>query len=154
MRSVNVPMVPQVPAVLRGLIGVLALLCGATAAWAQAPVEYRLSFPEPEHRWMQVEVTFREVPPGPLHVRMSRTSPGRYALHEFAKNVFDVRLRDGKGTALTPERPDLHQWDVGGHDGTVVVSYRVFGDRIDGTYLAVDSTHAHMNMPATLMWAR
>ena len=61
---------------------------------------------------MQVEVTFSEVPPGPLQVRMSRTSPGRYALHEFSKNVFDVRVHDGKGNALTPARPDLHQWDV------------------------------------------
>ncbi len=103
---------------------------------------------------MQAEVTFREVPAGPLQVRMSRTSPGRYALHEFAKNVFDVRVRDGRGTTLTPARPDLHQWTITGHDGTVVVSYRVFGDRIDGTYLSVDSTHAHMNLPATLMWAR
>ena len=84
---------------------------------------------------MQVEVTFRDVPAGPLQVRMSRTSPGRYALHEFAKNVFDVRVRDGKGNALTPARPNLHQWDVAGHDGTVVVTYRVFGDRVDGTYL-------------------
>jgi predicted metalloprotease with PDZ domain len=113
-----------------------------------------LTFPEAEHHWMQVEVTFRDVPAGPLQVRMSRTSPGRYALHEFAKNVFDVRVRDGRGNALTPERPDLHQWTVAGHDGTVVVSYRVFGDRTDGTYLGVDSTHAHMNLPATLMWAR
>ncbi len=103
---------------------------------------------------MQVEVTFSEVPPGPLQVRMSRTSPGRYALHEFSKNVVDVRVRDGKGTALTPARPDLHQWTVTGHDGTVVVTYRIFGDRTDGTYLSVDATHAHMNMPATLMWAR
>lgn len=103
---------------------------------------------------MHVEVTFSEVPTGPLQVRMSRTSPGRYALHEFAKNVFDVQVRDGKGGALTPTRPDLHQWNVAGHDGTVVISYRVFGDRVDGTYLSVDSTHAHMNMPATLMWAR
>ena len=85
---------------------------------------------------------------------MSRTSPGRYALHEFSKNVFDVTMRDGKGTPLTPTRPDLHQWNVTGHDGTVVITYRVFGDRIDGTYLSVDATHAHMNMPATLMWAR
>jgi predicted metalloprotease with PDZ domain len=132
----------------------MVVLVTAAAAFAQAPVEYRLSFPEPEHRWMQVEVTFRDVPAGPLQVRMSRTSPGRYALHEFAKNVFDVRVRDGKGATLTPIRPNLHQWNVAGHDGTVVVSYRVFGDRIDGTYLSVDHTHAHMNMPATLMWAR
>ena len=96
--------------------------CVSAPCPAQAPVSYRLSFPAPEHRWMQVEVTFSDVPSGPLQVRMSRTSPGRYALHEFSKNVFDVRVRDGKGTALTPARPDLHQWDVAGHDGTVVVT--------------------------------
>jgi predicted metalloprotease with PDZ domain len=140
---------------MKHIVLTLTLLVATfTPAFAQAPVEYRLSFPEPEHRWMQVEVTFRDVPAGPLQVRMSRTSPGRYALHEFAKNVFDIRIRDGKGGALTATRPDLHQWTVDGHDGQVVVSYRVFGDRVDGTYLSVDSTHAHMNMPATLMWAR
>lgn len=138
-----------------GMAAVLALM--AVAAGAQGvgtPVAYRLSFPAPEHRWMQVEVTFANVPAGPLQVRMSRTSPGRYALHEFAKNVFDVQVRDGKGTRLTPARPNLHQWDVDGHDGTVVVTYRVYGDRTDGTYLSVDASHAHINMPAALMWAR
>ena len=136
------------------VIALFSLVVSVSAALAQAPVEYRLSFPAPEHRWMQVEVTFREVPSGPLAVRMSRTSPGRYALHEFAKNVFDVEVRDGKGNAPAVTRPDLHTWQVAGHDGTVVVTYRVFGDRVDGTYLSVDATHAHMNMPATLMWAR
>jgi predicted metalloprotease with PDZ domain len=34
------------------------------------------------------------------------------------------------------------------------VNYKVFGDRLDGTYLAVDSSHAHINMPAAIMWAR
>jgi predicted metalloprotease with PDZ domain len=130
---------------------VLSLAAGAAA---QGPVSYRLSFPEPEHRWMLVEATFTDVPAGALQVRMSRTSPGRYALHEFAKNVFDVRVRDGKGNALIPTQPDLHQWNVTGHDGTVVVTYRVFGDRVDGTYLGIDATHAHMNIPASLMWAR
>ncbi len=132
--------------------GALALL-PAAAAQAQAPVAYRMSFPSPEHRWMQVEVTFPDVPAGPLPVRMSRSSPGRYALHEFAKNVFDVQFKDGKGRALTPGHPNLHEWDVTGHDGTVVLSYRVFGDRTDGTYLSVDATHGHLNMPASLMYA-
>ncbi len=123
-------------------------------AWAQAPVEYRLSFPAPEHRWMQVEVRFAAVPAGPLQVRMARTSPGRYALHEFAKNVFDVSVVNGKGQPLTAARPDPHQWDIAGHDGTVVVTYKVFGDRTDGTYLGIDSMHAHINIPAALMFAR
>src|SRR5688572_13562476 len=126
----------------------------AAAASAQPPVAYRLSFPEREHRLMQVDATFADVPAGVLQLRMSRTSPGRYSLHEFAKNVFDVRVTDGAGRALPVSRPNVHQWDVAGHDGTVHVSYRVYGDRVDGTYLAIDSTHAHINMPAALMWAR
>ena len=103
---------------------------------------------------MSVEVTFEEVPAGTLELRMSRSSPGRYALHEFAKNVFDVRVTDGTGRELPVTRPNVHQWDVTGHDGTVRVAYRIFGDRVDGTYLGIDSTHAHINMPAALMWAR
>ena len=140
--------------VRRSVLPALGLLLVALPALAQAPVEYRLTFPEPEHRWMQVEVTFGDVPDGPLAVRMSRTSPGRYALHEFAKNVLEFEATDGAGAPLPVSRPDRHQWDVTGHTGTVRVRYRIFGDRIDGTYLAIDSTHAHLNMPAALMWAR
>jgi len=103
---------------------------------------------------MDVDVTFAGVPAGPLELRMSRSSPGRYALHEFAKNVFDVRVTDAAGQALTVSRPNPHQWNVTGHSGTVRVTYRVFGDRVDGTYLGIDSSHAHINMPAALMWAR
>jgi predicted metalloprotease with PDZ domain len=138
----------------RALISIWLVIITAPRLWAQAPVEYRLTFPEPEHRWMQVQVTFRDVPAGTLHLRMSRTSPGRYALHEFAKNVFDVQIRGGNGKNLTVSRPNLHQWSVTGHDGLVSVNYRVFGDRVDGTYLGIDATHAHLNMPAALMWAK
>ena len=32
---------------------------------------------------------------------MSRASPGRYAVHEFAKNVYDVHASNGQGLELT-----------------------------------------------------
>ncbi len=85
------------------LVGAAALLITATCvppALAQHPVAYRLSFPEPEHRWMEVEIGFTDLGPPPLQLRMSRSSPGRYALHEFAKNVYDVRATDEKGVGL------------------------------------------------------
>jgi predicted metalloprotease with PDZ domain len=130
------------------------VFAAASTAYAQAPVAYRLSFPERQHHLMQVEITFPEVPPGPLQVHMSRSSPGRYSMHEFAKNVFDVRVTDQAGKALAVSRPNPNQWEITGHSGSVRVQYRVFGDRVDGTYLAVDNTHAHINMPAVLMWAK
>jgi predicted metalloprotease with PDZ domain len=135
-------------------VAIVCLLASSFDAHAQAPISYQLSFPEREHHLMQIEATFADVPDGVLQLRMSRSSPGRYSLHEFAKNVFDVRIVDASGTTLTVTRPDPHQWDVTGHSGTVRVSYKVFGDRLDGTYLAIDSSHAHINMPAVIMWAR
>ena len=58
------------------------------------------------------------------------------------------------GARIEPGRPDTNGWTVAGHGGSVTVRYKVFGDRVDGTYLAIDSSHAHINMPAAIMWAR
>ena len=135
-------------------VAVLIVLAATAPAWAQGAVAYRLTFPEREHHIMDVEVTFPDLAESTLELRMSRTSPGRYALHEFAKNVFDVRITGASGQPLEAVRPNPHQWNVANHGGSVKVAYRVFGDRLDGTYLSVDSTHAHINMPAALMWAR
>jgi predicted metalloprotease with PDZ domain len=136
------------------LLACLLVAAPARPQPALAEVTYRVSFPAPQHHYARVEVGFERLPPGPLEIRMSRTSPGRYALHEFARHVFDVEVSDGAARPLTVTRPDLHQWTVHGHDGTVRLSYKVFGHRVDGTYLGIDASHAHMNLPATLMWAR
>jgi predicted metalloprotease with PDZ domain len=136
---------------------VLVLLLGTSlsplrAQTADAEITYAVSFPEPEHHWMQVEVTFRELGEAPLRARMSRASPGRYAVHEFAKNIFSLEARNGAGEVLPTHRADADEWVVARHDGTVQLSYRIFGDHVDGTYMAVDSTHAHLNMPAAFLW--
>jgi predicted metalloprotease with PDZ domain len=132
----------------------LALTVGLAAARAQpaGEVVYVVSFPSPEHHWMQVDVTFPDLGARPLHARMSRSSPGRYAVHEFAKNIFSIEARNGRGEAIDARRVDADGWVVDGHDGSVRVSYRIFGDHADGTYMAVDTTHAHLNMPAAFLW--
>lgn len=120
---------------------------------ANAPVRYDVSFPEARHHRARIVATWRSVPAGPLRVQMSRSSPGRYAIHEFAKNVYDVSATDGAGRPLKLIRTDPYGWSVDGHDGTVMVSYTLYGDRGDGTYAQIDATHAHLNMPATFLWA-
>ena len=133
----------------------VALLLGLTVRFdAASPIRYRFTFPEPQHRWMQVEATFTELPPAPLELRMSRSSPGRYSLHDFAKNVYDVHVFAADGAELRTTRSDPYGWNVPSHGTAVTVKYKLFGDRVDGTYLAIDTTHAHINMPAAIMWAR
>lgn len=138
---------------LRGVAAAAVLHIAGVAAHAQSPVTYRVSVPEPEHHWLEVEARFPAGGRGPLVINMSRSSPGRYATHEFAKNIFAFKAYDGAGRELPFARPTVNQWRIAQHDGTVRVVYRIYGDRIDGTYLGVDATHAHMNMPATLVWA-
>jgi predicted metalloprotease with PDZ domain len=117
------------------------------------PLRYRISFENREHREARVSLRISDVGPGPVALRMARTSPGRYALHEFAKNVYDVRITDGQGRPVQVDRPDPHQWTVSGHGGEVRVEYTLYADRGDGTYSQVDRTHAHLNVPATFMYA-
>jgi predicted metalloprotease with PDZ domain len=124
------------------------------AVWAQSPVEYDVSFNNAVHHEARISVTWRNIGDEPLQLRMSRSSPGRYAIHEFAKNVYQVWVVDGRGNPLTFTRPSPYQWDVAGHDGAVTVTYTLYADRAGGTYSGVDLTHAHLNMPATFMWAR
>jgi predicted metalloprotease with PDZ domain len=121
---------------------------------AAEPVRYTFSFPEPERNWMQVEIALGELASSPLELRMSRASPGRYSLHEFARGVFDVTAESPDGRELPITRPDPYGWTIADHGGSVRVVYRIAGDRLDGTYLDVDAGHAHINMPAALLWAR
>src|SRR5262249_18012249 len=69
-------------------------------------------------------------------------------------NVYDVRVFDRDSHEMRAERPDPHGWNVAGHGGRATVKYKVYGNLVDGTYLAIDTTHAHINMPAAVMWAR
>ena len=134
---------------------ILALfLLPTTRAAAQAPVRYEIAFPNAVHHEAEITVTFPELGPGPLEIRMSRSSPGRYALHEFAKNVYNFRATGVGGRAVEISRPDPHQWTVTDHGGEVTVHYTLYGDHADGTYTGIDPTHGHLNMPATFMWAR
>ena len=126
----------------------------AQPLFAQTPISYVLSFPEPQHHWMQVELTLTSLPATPLELHMSRASPGRYAVHEFAKNVYNFTVTDMAGAPLRATHTTPHVWVVAQHPASVRVTYRVFGDRTDGTYLSVDPAHAHINMPAALMWVR
>ncbi|MCH4822186.1 PDZ domain-containing protein [Gramella lutea] len=114
---------------------------------------YKISFENAVHHEARVNISFPEVKTSSLDIRMSRTSPGRYALHEFVKNVYGVKATNSKGEEIKIERNDPYSWKVSGHDGTVNIEYTLFANRGDGTYSQIDETHAHLNIPATFMYA-
>ena len=113
---------------------------------------YKISFENAVHHEAVIEATFPKLTMDTVSFRMSRTSPGRYALHEFAKNVYGFKATDSKGNPLRVHRPNPYEWKVTGHDGTINISYILFANRGGGTYAQIDETHAHLNIPATFMF--
>jgi predicted metalloprotease with PDZ domain len=132
---------------------ILSLLFLANCLHLQGQTNsYTISFGNAVHHEAEITASFPQLDSGVLSVRMGRSSPGRYALHEFAKNVYNIKATDSKGKALEIHRPDPYQWDISGHDGEVNISYTLFANRGDGTYAQIDETHAHLNIPATFMY--
>lgn len=119
---------------------------------AQVASTYEISFENAVHHEAEIRAVFTDLKNPEVVFRMARTSPGRYALHEFAKNVYNVKVTDGNDKTLKAERPDPYSWKVNGHNGTVKVSYTLYGNHGDGTYAQIDETHAHLNMPAVFMY--
>ncbi|MDB5129087.1 MAG: hypothetical protein JWQ85_3319 [Mucilaginibacter sp.] len=130
----------------------------ALAANAQAParngVYYLVSFPNAAHHEAEITMTLTDVPSiGALKVRMSRSSPGRYATHEFGKNIYNVKATDISGKELSIKQVEGDVYEVAEHGTVVKISYTLFGNHTDGTYVGIDASHAHLNMPASFMWA-
>ena len=132
----------------------LLFYCFTYLTWSQATNNYTISFENAEHHEAFISAEFTDLESNILELRMSRTSPGRYALHEFAKNVYEVKAYNGKGVLLAITRPNPHQWNISDHDGTVKLTYTLFANRGDGTYSQIDLTHAHLNIPATFIYAK
>ncbi|WP_239004443.1 M61 family metallopeptidase [Lacinutrix sp. WUR7] len=118
----------------------------------EVSTNYFISFENAAHHEAQIQATFTNIKLGETEIIMSRSSPGRYALHEFVKNVYQVVITDSQGNILETNRIDPYSWKVSGHDGTIKLSYTLFANRGGGTYAQIDETHAHLNIPATFMY--
>ena len=134
-------------------IVLLPLLLFFTATTYSQTNTYKVSFPNAVHHEGIFKLTFPKITSDTLSVRMANSSPGRYAFHSFAKNVYHFKATDSKGKEIPFHRPNPYQWDVYGHNGEVTIQYTLFANRGDGTYSQIDETHAHLNIPASFMFA-
>lgn len=130
------------------------LFASATIAQVQKPIFYSVSFPNAAHHEAEIVMTVPNAPGRDFKVRMSRSSTGRYATHEFGKNIYNVKATDLNGVQLTVKQLEGDVYDIisPADGGSVKVSYTLFGNWTDGTYASIDPSHAHLNMPASFMW--
>ncbi len=68
--------------------------------YAQITNNFEISFVNAVHHEAEISAEYRNLREEKLSVRMSRTSPGRYAIHDFSKNVYGLIAVDGQGKKL------------------------------------------------------
>ncbi len=115
-------------------------------------ITYTLDLDNVQQHELRITVEFPAVKPGVFTVRMPQSSPGRYAVHNFAKNIYDLVAFDAAGKELTLSQEDLTEWAITGHDGFVRLEYTLFANGGDGTYSGVDDRKLHLNMPASFLY--
>src|SRR5215213_8293044 len=67
-------------------------------------INYVISFPNIVHHEANISLAASDIPAGKATFRMSRSSPGRYATHEFGKNVYNVKAVDNYGKNISIEK--------------------------------------------------
>ena len=138
---------------LNRLWSLLTLLCGWQIVFAQR-ISYIVSFPNLAHHEARIELVVSDIPNRTAVFRMSRSSPGRYATHEFGKNVYDLSAFDQTGKSLTVNRTDGDVWEVPRHSGYIRIAYTLYGNYADGTYVGLDPDDVHLNMPGAFLWMK
>jgi predicted metalloprotease with PDZ domain len=118
----------------------------------QKPIFYTISFPNAVHHAAEIVMTVPQAPGGTLIFRMSRSSAGRYATHEFGKNIYNVKATDIDGNDLHLQQTEGDVYTLEAHPETVKISYTLFANWTDGTYASINESHAHLNMPAVFLW--
>ena len=117
-------------------------------------ISYIVSFPNLAHHEARIDVIVSDIPTRNAIFRMSRSSPGRYATHEFGKNIYDVKAFDQQGKPVTITRTDGDVYEVSRPNTYLRVQYTLYGNFADGTYVGLDPSGVHINMPGAFLWMK
>ncbi|RYF94021.1 MAG: M61 family peptidase, partial [Chitinophagaceae bacterium] len=86
-------------------------------------ISYLVSFPNINHHEATISLTVTGLTQKTAVFRMSRSSPGRYATHEYGKNVYAVKAFNKSGKEILIDKIDGDVYTVNRHDGFIRVEY-------------------------------
>lgn len=103
------------------------LFAGIAGADARQPLRYTLRFPAAASHYVDVEALVPTEGKRRVELFMAVWTPGSYLIREYARNVEDVRAKDGAGRARAVVKTRKNRWSVeAAGAASVSVSYRVY----------------------------
>lgn len=147
---------------LASVCAVCSVACGKAEQKINR-IDYRLGMSRPQSHLFEVRIAVELAGKASddVDLQMPRWSPGRYAIFDFSKNVEEVQARGTECPAdqkcelrpLRVVRADDQTWRVQAEGNqTLVVTYKVFGDDLSGTFSQLDERHANFNGGSVFMY--
>jgi predicted metalloprotease with PDZ domain len=134
----------------------MTVVCLSGCGLDRADIEilYTVSFANAAHHEAGVTLTLKNFKGNHIDLFSSITSPGRYARHDFSKNIYGLKAFDPSGE-LKVVHVNVNQWKIDRNSrGNMTVSYTLFGDFLDGTYSSIDSNYILLNIPSAFVWVK
>ncbi|MCK5703875.1 MAG: M61 family peptidase, partial [Cyclobacteriaceae bacterium] len=121
---------------------------------SQDTITYTVYFPNAVHHEAEISLRLERVQSKELTAIMSKSSPGRYSIHDFGKNIYNIKAYDDDNVSVSIQKIEPDVWSLAGINNTLNVSYTLYANHADGTYSGIDAEFANLNMPATLLWIK
>ena len=136
------------------LFNLIIFLFFISHSFSQDTLVYNISFPNAVHHEAEISLMLSSPGLSEITATMSKSSPGRYAIHNFGMNVYNINAKGRDNSNLTIQRIEPDTWKINDIEDSLIINYTLYANYANGTHSGIDANFANLNMPATLMWIK
>jgi predicted metalloprotease with PDZ domain len=118
-------------------------------------VQYKISYENPQERFLQIECLFEELQDTFLEVHLPAWRPGRYELQNYAKNVHHFKATSPQGTPLEVRKTNKNTWKIATKgEQKICISYAYYAFQLDAGGSWLCDTQVYINPINCLVYAK
>ncbi|MFQ5705878.1 MAG: M61 family metallopeptidase [bacterium] len=115
-------------------------------------ISYTVGIDETSYEFFRIRIEVSHLPSKTLTLRMPTWSPGAYRIRDYSKNVTNFKAFDKTHALLNVERIGVDSWQVKLQSDYALVEYEVEPAFEFWSGNSLDSTHALVQGPSSLMY--
>lgn len=114
----------------------------------ETPIQYHISFTEPQAHYVEIEMIINSVSSDYTTVKMPVWAPGSYLIREFSKNIETIKAFASNGTYCHIEKIAKNAWKVKSKPNEpLIIKYRVYAFEVSVRTSFVNISHAFLSSP-------
>ncbi|MET3978420.1 putative metalloprotease with PDZ domain [Mucilaginibacter sp. UYP25] len=119
-----------------------------------AKISYKVSFPEAQAHYVDVEMTISGLAQPSLEVKMPVWAPGSYLVREFAKNIESLSV-SANGKVVSAPKINKNTWKINTTGLTsVTVKYKVYAFELSVRTSFIDVSHAFLSTTGIFLFPK